>query len=255
MLRFTCTIIVLTLTTSTGCIRSMTDDFFAPTFSDAKRFAEQLSQQQQVHDDNMTAQHQAMSPQAAAAIDKLKTEFDIKIAELNKQTESMHSTVGENIEKLTSLAARFIGIPDGLPLSNLFDSAASAITNQADAQADELQNLRNENELASKFSSVNMMSLKEAIQESNEKIQAVMTDPNKLRSTVLTVAREAGITPEAIATLESANEQDFIELLFTLLGGGLLGGAASRFGPSRSQKETDKLSQKLDHINAATTSK
>ncbi len=275
MLRFTCLIAIaisIALTSTTGCTHAMTDEFFAPTFGDAKRFTEQLTKQQQVHDDNMTAQHQAMSPQAAAAIDKLKAEFDLQFAELNKQTDSMHNAVGENIARLTQLAARFIGIPDGLPLTKLFDSTTSAValvdthvkddldklnlamTRRADQQADELQNVRSDNKLADKFTSDNIMTLKAAIQESNDKIQAVLTDPNKLRSTVLTVAREAGITPEAIATLESASDQDFIELLLTLLGGGLLGGAASRLGPSRSQKETDMLRQKVDNINAASTS-
>ncbi len=265
MLRYTC-ILVSLLACLSGCTSAMRDDFFAPTFGDAKRFTQQLNQQQQIHDDNMTKQHQAMSTQTAAAIDQLKTEFDQRIVKLNEQTDAMHSAIGENLDTITQVAARFIGMPDGLLLTKLFDEATSdvarvdnetkekidtvttALTRQLDDQANDLQEAMTSMKLTDKITNDNILSLKMALTQSVTKLQAVLSDPNKLRSTVLTVAREAGITPEAIATLESANQQDFMQLLLTLLGGGLLGGAASRIGPSRSQKETDQLRQKMERL-------
>ena len=65
----------------------------------------------------MGKQHAKMRPEAEAEIRRSRTDFEAQMVEINKRFDQIHSSVGENVNKIAKvglgLAERFAGLPPG----------------------------------------------------------------------------------------------------------------------------------------------
>lgn len=121
--------IVMIVPMLTGCTQAMMDSFFAVSHQEAKNMHQITGKKIDDHDKNMTEQHKAMNPKAAEAIDKLRLEYEMKSAALQKELDDMYSKVGENINKLADIAVQLGVRFAGLPPDSLKNILTSEVTN------------------------------------------------------------------------------------------------------------------------------
>lgn len=230
-----------TLLLLSGCSQSTADAFFAETPRESKLLHQQTRNQITAHDENMTRQHKAMSPEAAAAIDKLEADFKAKVAEIEKKAEKVHSKVGEVTQTLIN---RFAGMAVGEPVASLVGSAVSMeaesrSTEIAAMEADvvlaidaRLAQLSEETRL--KFSNVRADRLVE--------LEKLKGDDKAFREMLQT---EAKLTNAEMDALKGYSTQELMALLLAAGGATAAGGALGKTGRSRAQPQIDSINARL----------
>lgn len=111
---------------SGGCTQAMMDATMAQSVNEAKASHRETRQVVSAHDDNMTGQHQAMSPEVADEIALIRAEFTVALDAANARAEAIKS---EALMHLTAaakeMAVRFAGMPPNMPIWNTIESAVS----------------------------------------------------------------------------------------------------------------------------------
>lgn len=262
------------------CVACRPGDF-PPSIEYVEKLNEQNMRHWDKHDDNMTRQHQTQTPEKAAELEALRKETEKRFAEIAEDARQLKYEVKNPLEALGTTVAGIggkllgIDIPVREWVKDNVDKAKEEVTTETDSKValasagvtekaktmvdsvktdlvtlrDSLKSL----ELAKELDDKDLASLRDSVNQKRQELEAALNDPAKLRSTVLTVAREAGLRPEAIQALEKAKDDDLYNLILTLLGGGALGGVASRLGPSRNAKEIEELKRTIEASRSART--
>lgn len=254
-----------------GCSQAMTDAFFAETVTDSRQFHQVTYDKIDAHDENMTGQHKAMSPEAAAAIDALRKEFEDKSAALQKQADDTHSSVGENAGELIKiglkLARRFTDLPDGA-------SIAGVLTDTVDTKTGKLKNV-----MLASFKEVNTGILEKAkirsaeLNSMNKELKArLMQLSEKMRSTFASATEETRaklesfvndrqqfdrslrdelkLTPAEMEGLKGMTTNGILALIAAAGGAAGIGIAGGRGGKSRSHGDIEKLKDSMARLTA-----
>ena len=249
----------------------MTDAFFAETVTDSRQFHQVTYDKIDAHDENMTGQHKAMSPEAAAAIDALRKEFEDKSAALQKRADDIHSSLGENAGELIKmglkLASRFAGLPDGASIAGL-------LTETVDTKTGELNNV-----MLASFKEVNTDILEEAktrsaeLNSMNRELEARLmqlsekTRSNLASTTADTRAKleslvndrqqfddvlrdELKLTSAEIEGLKGMTTNEILALIAAAGGAAGIGIAGGRGGKSRSHGDIEKLKDSIGRLTA-----
>ena len=221
-----------------GCSQKMADAFFAETVA-VCRAAHQVARDfLDAHDENVTEQHKAMSPEAADAIDVLRAEFAVQRTELQAQADAIHSSVGSNAKGLALIGARlverFAGMPPGA-LQGHLDDAEAIITGRIDDVAGEVDNVAD----------LTKDSITTVVADNLAKLNALALDRVAYRAELERQVLEA---KGEIKDIDKLTTDELLRLI-GLTGAGIIGGGVlGKTGKSRSTKEILTLQDRVDAL-------
>lgn len=275
---WTLALAVLLLAPFAGCTSATT----FPTLLDVHRIQAIEAARQNAHDRNITDQHKLQTPKLANDLENLRNNFVQANKKLDEELKSLESSLAPVIEKVTALGLKLLGVPGSVTdlVKGESDQTKTGLQQKIDAVLKELEtksetltarlasfekteaatiaDLRKqleENKLAKQLSDKDLTTLQQAVQTRGDEILALKNDPEKLRATVVAIARDAGLSGDAIKALQNADDGELLRMLMVLLGGGTLGGAASRLGSSRSKRDIEELRTNILSMKSEVTNR
>lgn len=240
-----------------AAVAACNPDLMYPTMGNVKELDRVQHERFSLLERSMTDQHEALAPDRSAELKAIEQTTMQALDDLRERVRTMQSALQPVLEQIAAFASQLFGIPGSVSdyvadsvrqVHEAVDADLSAIGQRIDAvrseQASAVAALRESLKdlaLARKLDDQQLLALQQALAAHEQELLSLQNDPERLRSTVLAIVRDAGMGPEVIESLRQAEQGELLKLTLTLLGGGAIGVAGGRIGPSRAQKEIEAL--------------
>lgn len=240
-------------------------DLYYPTMGDVKEVARLGREQLDAHDHNMTEQHKAIAPQAAAPIDAQRDLFAARLDQLAHQTEALESKHAALAREALTLAAQVSGLPAALSgsiresidpdIEAARDEARGAASDAALVQAglDELsrgaQQARDDlvqvREAFDDLSDDVAARLGQVTQDTLSRLEKLRDQDEEFRRLL---REELKLTPADLEALKGMSTEQILALIASAIGAAGIGMFGGRSGKSRAEPRVEKLETKVSDL-------
>ena len=253
------------LGTLSGCTAAGLESWTYPSMKDVKHLASLESKEHAIHDANMTKQHQAMSPEAAEEIARIKADSDAKIAKIIEDRDKYRGTIATALDeakkKAFEMALEMAGIPSTVidklqPEIDVAQDEADAAMNaftlvgaRADTVAtavdDAMEELDEIQMALAALSKETREKFADVSEETFDKLTALREDDEEFRRVL---KQELQLSDAEMAALKDMTPDQILALLAAAGVAAVGGGALGKTGKSRGQADIDAMKDELSEL-------
>lgn len=260
----TTALLTLMLLGSSGCE-------FPPSRDWVQQIVDKGERDLKAHDENISKQHEIMSPAVAKKIAEQRQQFltamEASKKEYQEKIDKIEAKEDAAGRQLATTVAKLLGLGEVvdllLPKVDAANEKATTAKNKAEnvkiAAGETKAKVDKMHDVMTKLSEETRVSLAKLEGFDPEKFEAnlkkqqeliVGKEGAELKAAILEEAKAAAIPIEMLAKLEGMTSEQLLGLVGTGGAGSLLGLFAlfRSFGPSRSQRQTDILNQMMDSL-------